>query len=175
MYPATAIKARFLENHDQPRAASRFGRGARLRNWTLFAMLLEGCFFAYAGEEAAIAKKPSLFERDPVDWASGDRDFEEWFGRAHRATKAVRGRAPLFAARELSSGVVLVERRGAAAAGGGGNGGAGGVAAFLNLDGRSGKVDLPGPLEGRDLLTGAAISLSGRAELGEEPIFVELA
>jgi glycosidase len=174
MYPATAIKARFLENHDQPRAAARFGRGARLRNWTLFAMLLEGCFFAYAGEEAALTEKPGLFEHDPVDWAAGDGAFEEWFGRAHRATRAARGRAPFFAARELAAGVVLVERRGTVGAGGAG-GGSGSVAALLNLDGRSGKVDLPEPIEGRDLLSGAAVSLSGRVELGDEPLLVELA
>ena len=34
MMPATAVKARFLENHDQLRAAHHFGRGARLRAWT---------------------------------------------------------------------------------------------------------------------------------------------
>lgn len=173
MYPAAAIKARFLENHDQPRAASRFGRGARLRNWTLFAMLLEGCFFAYAGEEAAITKRPSLFERDPVDWASGDGDFEEWFGRAHRATRAIRGRRAFFAARELASGVVLVERRGGAGSAGGAGGGVRPVSALLNLDGRSGKVHLPGNLEGRDLLTGDAVSLSGTVELDDEPLLVE--
>jgi hypothetical protein len=67
-----------------------------------------------------------------------------------------------------------VERRGTVGAGGAG-GGSGSVAALLNLDGRSGKVDLPEPIEGRDLLSGAAVSLSGRVELGDEPLLVELA
>ena len=94
MYPATAIKARMLENHDQPRAAARFGRGPALRNWTLFAMLLEGCFFAYAGEELAIARKPSLFEPDPVDWTTGDSAFEAWFARAHARKQGGEGFGP---------------------------------------------------------------------------------
>jgi glycosidase len=165
MYPATAIKARFLENHDQPRAAGRFGRGAALRNWTLFAMLLEGCFFAYAGEELAIARKPSLFDKDPVDWASGDKAFETWFTKAHLATKAVRAREPRFAARELAQGVVLLER----------SGGSRTVTAILNLDGRSGRLALPSDLSGRDILTGETIRLGEGAELGPEPILVEAA
>jgi glycosidase len=163
MYPATAIKARFLENHDQPRAAGRFGRGARLRNWTLFAMLLDGAFLAYAGEELAIEKRPSLFEKDPVDWASGDPGFEAWFGKAHIATKAIRACEPRFSAREPAAGVVLLER----------SGGGRKATALLNLDGRSGRVSLPAPIEGRDLLSGADVKLAGSAELLNEPVLVE--
>lgn len=163
MMPSTAIKARFLENHDQARAASRFGRGPRLRAWTAFAMLLPGTFFAYMGQERAIARRPSLFDKDAVDWASGDDGFEAWFGKAHKATKSVRAREPEFGATELADGVVLVERYG----------GARPVAALLNLDGRSGKVALPAPISGTDLLSGARTGLEGSIELGGEPVVVE--
>lgn len=164
MMPGTAIKARFLENHDQVRAAARFGRTARLRAWTVFAMLLEGTFFAYMGQERAMGKRPSLFEKDAVDWASGDGDFETWFGTAHMATKALRARELRFFARELGTGVVLVGR----------SGGNKPVAALLNLDGRSGKVSLPGPISGRDVLTGKRVDLEGSIELPTEPLLVEL-
>lgn len=162
MYPAHAIKARFLENHDQVRAAARF-EGAALRNWTLFAMLLDGCFLAYMGEEAGISRKPSLFDKDPVDWNSADRRFGEWFARAHAVTKAVRAREPRFSATELADGLVLVER----------SGGPRPAAALLNLRGLSGRADLPRALSGRDLLTGAVVELAGRIEIPREPVLVE--
>ncbi|HRY73666.1 MAG TPA: alpha-amylase family glycosyl hydrolase [Spirochaetia bacterium] len=164
MLPQEAVKLRFLENHDQPRAASLFGRGARLRSWTLFAMLLPGAFLAYAGEESAITRRPSLFDRDPVDWASGDAAFEAWFGKAHQATKALRAAAPRFSARELAAGLVLLERSGEGRR----------AAALLNLDGRAGQVALPGPIAGAELLSGARVSLAGTVEIPEEPLLVEL-
>jgi len=164
MLPATAIKARFLENHDQARAARRFGRGSRLRSWTVFAMLLPGTFLAYMGQERALTHRPSLFDKDVADWASGDEAFEAWFAQAHRATKAVRAREPAWSVRELATGVVLLER----------SGGPKPVAALLNLDGRSGKVALPGSIVGRNLLGGQDFGLEGMAELTDEPVIVEL-
>lgn len=164
MLPSTAIKARFLENHDQARAAHHFGRGARLRSWTTFAMLLPGTFFAYMGQECAMTHRPSLFDKDAVDWASGDQAFERWFQAAHRATKAVRAREPAFSVRELAAGVVLVER----------SGGLKPVAALLNLDGRSGRITVPAPIAGRDLLSGSDFGLERMIELMAEPIVVEL-
>lgn len=164
MLPATAIKARFLENHDQARAARHFSRGARLRSWTTLAMLLPGTFFAYMGQECAMTHRPSLFDKDVVDWASGDQEFELWFQAAHLATKAVRAREPAFAVSELASGVVLVER----------SGGVKPVAALLNLDGRSGRIALPEPIVGRDLLSGVDFGLERMVELMAEPVVVEL-
>ncbi|HUX38454.1 MAG TPA: alpha-amylase family glycosyl hydrolase [Rectinemataceae bacterium] len=163
MYPAHAIKARFLENHDQVRAASRF-QGAALRNWTLFAMLLEGSFLAYAGQEVAIAEKPSLFDKDTVPWERGDADFGRWFAAAHAATKAIRARETRFALGEPAEGLVLIER----------SGGGHPVAALLNLRGLSGRVDLPRAMAGRDLLTGERVELAGRAAIPTEPILIEL-
>lgn len=167
MYPATAIKARFLENHDQARAAARFGGGARLRNWSLFAMLLDGLFFAYAGEERAIAKRPSLFDKDVVDLCAGDPSFERWFEKAHKATKAIRAELPLFSVSELAEGLVLVRR-----SGGVGKGGERKVTALLNLDGRSGKVLLPETLSGRDILSGAILDMAGRIDIPLEALLI---
>ena len=162
MYPAHAIKARFLENHDQERAASRFA-GSALRNWTLFAMLLEGCFFAYAGQEVGIAEKPSLFDKDPVPWERADARFGEWFAKAHAATRSIREREPRFDARELADGLVLIER----------SGGDRPVVALLNLRGLSGTVELPGALAGLELLSGSEIDRSGHVDIPAEPLLVE--
>ena len=163
MFPAHAVKARFLENHDQDRAASRF-QGAGLRNWTLMTMLLEGAFFAYAGQELAIAAKPSLFDHDPVAWEGGDPAFGEWFAKAHHETKAIRAREDRFSLRELADGLVLIER----------SGGGRPVAALLNLRGLSGTIELPKGLRGRDLLSEKAVDLAGRSRIPSEPLLVEL-
>jgi len=164
MLPATAIKARFLENHDQIRAAHHFGTGARLRAWTLFAMLLDGAFLAYMGQERAIAHRPSLFDNDPVNWSSGDASFEAWFASAHRATRAIRGREPIFAARELAAGVVLLQR----------SGGPQPVVSLLNLDGRSGSVDLSIPIKGRDVIGGNRVEFGTALTLSAEPMVIAL-
>ncbi len=167
MMPASAIKARFLENHDQARAASRFC-GAKLRAWTVFAMLLDGVFLAYMGQERAVSRRPSLFEKDPVDWTSGSAmeggaDFEQWFQAAHLATKAIRAREPRFSVRELAPGVVLLERRG----------GSKPVSCLLNLYAHSGRILLAAPIEGLELFTGKHVSLSGSVELPLEPLIIE--
>ena len=162
MYPAHAIKARFLENHDQSRAASRF-EGANLRNWTLFAMLLEGCFFAYAGQECAIEARPGLFDKDVVPWAEGDGAFRAWFAKAQKVTRGIRAREDRFAARELADGLVLIER----------SGGPRPVMALLNLRGLSGRVELPRPLAGSDLLRGTRVDLAGSIAIPREPLLLE--
>jgi glycosidase len=164
MYPATAIKARFLENHDLPRAARRFGKWYALKNWTAFAMLLPGTFFAYAGEELSIEEQPSLFEKESVPWAKGDREFEAWFTKAHLATKAIRAREPLFDVREIAAGIVLVERRG----------GEKPVAALFNLEGHSGLAKLPFPIRGTNILSGEHVDLKKTIDIPGEPIVVEL-
>ncbi|HUX42691.1 MAG TPA: alpha-amylase family glycosyl hydrolase [Rectinemataceae bacterium] len=162
MYPAHAIKARFLENHDQLRAASRF-EGASLRNWTLFAMLLEGCFFAYAGQELAIDERPGLFDRNPVPWSKGDKTFYPWFSKAHEVTKAIRAREDRFAAREIAEGLVLIER----------SGGPRPVTALLNLGGLSGNATLSRRISGIDLISGAAVELEGRIAIPREGLLVQ--
>jgi glycosidase len=63
MYPAGAIKARSLENHDQRRAAALIPQRDRLKNWTAFCMLLPGCFFAYMGQEWALDETPAFLRR----------------------------------------------------------------------------------------------------------------
>ena len=160
--PAGAAKLRFLENHDQERAAGRFGRGARLRNWSLFAMLLPGAFMAYMGEEFAIEKKPNLFEFDPVDWDSGDEAFFAFFKRALTVAKSIKAEAPLFSVQTLTEGVVLIERRGKGSA----------YAAILNLDGRSGFIRLAQPIVGG--VIAKAWGQAGEAAEKEDKIVIEL-
>jgi hypothetical protein len=171
LYPADAVKLRFLENHDQYRAPAHFGRGARLRNWTLFSMLLPGTYLAYMGEELAMERRIGLFDREPMKAEEGDPGFKPFFAEALALSKRIKAEAPLFDATLLAEGVVFVRRQGKGQS----------YAAILNLDGRSGRIELPrGPavrnwaaeLEGEPLM-GKAVE-AGESTLGleREPLVV---
>lgn len=66
IYPDNYVKARFLENHDQDRAASFLKTDAALRNWTAFVYFQKGAALIYAGQENQNTHRPSLFEKDPI-------------------------------------------------------------------------------------------------------------
>ncbi len=67
-FPAGAVPMRFLENHDEPRAAAIFGLG-RLSAYGAVAFLSGGLPLVYNGQEVGASHRPSLFEREPVDWS----------------------------------------------------------------------------------------------------------
>ena len=73
IYPDNYVKLRFLENHDQPRAAFLLPDERALENWTAFSFFQKGAALVYAGQEAGCVHLPSLFDRDPVDWSGPDR------------------------------------------------------------------------------------------------------
>ncbi|MEQ8197682.1 MAG: alpha-amylase family glycosyl hydrolase [Clostridiaceae bacterium] len=68
IYPSNYIKLRFIENHDQPRAAYILPEKTDLMNWTAFMFLEKGTSLVYAGQETADTNWPSLFDIDPVQW-----------------------------------------------------------------------------------------------------------
>ena len=96
LYPAGAKKLRYLENHDQGRAAARFGRGEKLRAWTALYQFLPGVTLAYMGQELALDHRPDLFNRDPMDSNAGDSAFEPYFVACLKATKEAKRFAPYF-------------------------------------------------------------------------------
>jgi glycosidase len=67
-FPANAVPLRFLENHDEPRAAAIFGL-ERLPAYAAVAFLSGGLPFLYNGQEVGATHRPSLFEREPIDWS----------------------------------------------------------------------------------------------------------
>ena len=111
LYPAGALKLRFMENHDLERAAARFVTPSRLRAWTLAMFFIPGVAMAYMGQEVALEHRPSLFDKDPLAWSEGNEDFMLWFGALMKALKGLKSRAPCFSHRELSRGVFSLERR----------------------------------------------------------------
>ena len=70
-YPANYNKLRFLENHDQPRIASFVKKESDLINYTAMLYFFKGTTMLYAGQEFENLRRPSLFERDPIDRATG--------------------------------------------------------------------------------------------------------
>lgn len=67
-YPKNYVKLRNLENHDQPRIASKLLTENQLKMWTTFQFMQKGAAMVYAGQEAVNTNKPSLFKIDKVDW-----------------------------------------------------------------------------------------------------------
>ena len=70
-YPANYNKLRFLENHDQQRIATLVRSDSDLANYTAMLYFLKGATLLYAGQEWADDHLPSLFEREPIDRATG--------------------------------------------------------------------------------------------------------
>lgn len=72
IYPENYVKLRFLENHDQPRAAFLIPDETALLNWLAFSFFQKGTALLYGGQETGCAHLPSLFDRDTVDWSGPD-------------------------------------------------------------------------------------------------------
>ncbi|AIF70199.1 hypothetical protein PAP_09095 [Palaeococcus pacificus DY20341] len=155
LYPAEYVKLRFLENHDIPRAASLFKDELRLKNWTAFTFMLKGAMLIYAGQEYAIEKQPSLFERDPVDWESGDERFSKFIKQLITVKKRLEcDKQRVYLAKE---GVAVVECSNAVG--------------IFNLEGKVGNIKLE--VKGKDLLSGKRVkSKKGTLEIGFEPLII---
>lgn len=70
-YPSNYVKLRYLENHDNPRAAFLLPDEAALINWTAFLYFQKGMTLLYAGQEVCVQHCPSLFDKDTVKWDTG--------------------------------------------------------------------------------------------------------
>ena len=68
IYPATFVKMRCVENHDQVRITELAPSPPQAKAWTAFEAFNRGAFLIYAGQEAAADHRPSLFEADKVTW-----------------------------------------------------------------------------------------------------------
>jgi glycosidase len=164
LYPAHAIKARFLENHDQPRAASLIRGRERLMSWTAFSMLLPGLIFMYMGQERAIEEKPDLFRRDPVRWDQGSTEFLAYVRALLPLCKRIKEQAAVFDLVRIAAGVLALRWRDRA--------GGFRCTAIVNLGGKAGTLTLPFALKGTDLLGGGLVDAAGRMEVSQMPLIV---
>jgi hypothetical protein len=70
IYPATYVKMRCVENHDQVRIMRLAPTPAQARAWTALAAFERGAFLIYTGQESAAWRTPSLFDEDHVAWGT---------------------------------------------------------------------------------------------------------
>ena len=71
-YPENYVKLRCLENHDQERIAHHCPDKEAVRNRTALSFMLKGTTFLYAGQEAMLSHRPSIFEKDTLDFSQGE-------------------------------------------------------------------------------------------------------
>lgn len=86
MYPDNYIKLRFLENHDNARAAFIIPDEKALLVWTAFIFFQKGMTLLYAGQEKGVQHLPDLFNEDKVDWSSG-KDYSKFLRRLSEIKK----------------------------------------------------------------------------------------
>ena len=113
VYPANYNKLRFLENHDQPRICSMIRNENDLINYTAMLYFLKGTTLLYAGQEFENDHLPSLFEREPIDRATG-RDLSPLLRRLYEIKRtALSPDDAFFAAADDENDIAILRRIGA--------------------------------------------------------------
>ena len=113
-YPRGFNKLRYLENHDIPRiAAGAKAAGLSLEALTALVFFLPGATLLYAGQEVAAEHLPSLFDRDTVEWDTG-QDLSALIARLATTKHEVLGVDDSLKARVEDGCVVVAERTGSA-------------------------------------------------------------
>ena len=87
IYPDNYIKMRYLENHDNFRAAALIPDPEKLATWTAFMYFQQGTTQLYAGQEVHAKHIPSLFDADKVEWQTG-LDQSDYLARLAEITSA---------------------------------------------------------------------------------------
>jgi glycosidase len=77
-YPRGSLRMRFIENHDEQRAAKIFGLQG-YRPFATFIFTQRGTPLIYAGQEAADTVKPTLFDKVEVPWSEADLQVTEFY------------------------------------------------------------------------------------------------
>lgn len=110
--PADAIKLRYLENHDQPRAMAAGWNDHLWRNWTALLFTLKGLPMLYHGQEQKEAHLPSIFDQDPIPWKR-EEDAEAWIRRCKKArSECFAPGSPVLYEPEDGTGSLAVDRNG---------------------------------------------------------------
>lgn len=164
VYPQNYDKLRFLENHDLPRIAPRVGGPRALESFTAMLYFLKGTTLVYAGQEVASEHRPSLFDRDPIDWEGG-RDLSALMARMARVKReALDADDAFFSSADDGADVAVLRRE---------SHGVRKVGAFC-LGGKGATVDVPLP-DGayENLVDGGTARVSdGRLVLDGSPVVV---
>lgn len=163
MYPETSLKLRFLENHDQPRAAHLYRGEESLKNWTAFYSFLPGPSLVYAGQEIRETVQPGLFDKSEIDWNRKD-DFQEYLGQVLAASKQVKAETRYFTHKEICDGVYELDWKGEH----------GEYGAFVNLENRTGFLPVDLNIEEKNILNGEPVKIAGGIRAEDMPVAVKL-
>ena len=166
VYPANYNKLRYLENHDQPRIASFIREESDLVNYTAMLYFLKGTTLLYAGQEFENDHLPSLFEKEPIDRASG-RDLSALMRRmAELKHTALDAEDDFLARADDEHAIAVLERVGK---------GVRKVGVF-SLRSESAAVEVPAPDgEYRNLIDGSMVSVKNhKIFCAGRPIFFTL-
>jgi glycosidase len=171
--PERGWKLRFTENHDVPRAAEKFRGAERLESWTAFQALLPGAFLAYAGQELAPTRCPSLFDADPIALPSGGQPaaFGDFLGKLLPLAKRIKTECRYAAVEQIVPGLVRIRwtaRRDDDAAASPGKR----YTAILNLEDRFGSFDPGRALTGTDQLSGETVELKAGSPIPRRPLII---
>lgn len=160
-YPTGYIKARCLENHDTPRAASWLDSDRQLYHWLGFLYFQRGAAMLYSGMEYAPKKRVGLFDADD-NYGDMRLDVQRYL----TACKAMKQTLPLgggFWWVTASDSVVLGHYEGPE----------GQALGIFDLRGQGGEVSVNLP-DGvyRNRLGGEVTVRNGRLPLGEYPVVI---
>jgi hypothetical protein len=169
IYPGNFVKMRCVDNHDQARIQRIAPGPAQALAWTAFQAFNKGAFLIYAGQEAAEAHTPSLFEVDPIQW--GDYSLQPFLAKLAALKKDPLMVAGNFIVTTTEPAVVALWERPESA---GLPDAPGGLLGIFNLAGGAGMVSVPLP-DGdyTDLLSGQALAVQyGQAPVPESACIV---
>ena len=91
IYPSNYVKLRCLENHDQPRFASRVDGEEELRNWFALSYFERGTTMLYGGTEYGAKKEVGLFDKDD-NFSDQRKDWQPYLCQL----RAMKRRLPLI-------------------------------------------------------------------------------
>ena len=87
-FPIEAIRMRYLENHDQPRAIWQVGKaGLKVASTLLFT--LDGVPLIYNGQEIGEQKRIPLFDPFKIQWGTGNDNIRDLYKRLSRVRKSI--------------------------------------------------------------------------------------
>lgn len=86
IFPANYVKLRYLENHDQDRAKSFIDSKEAMLNWIVFTYFQKGMTLLYCGQEVENEKRPDLFNKDTINWNTGN-DLSDIMGKLYHFKK----------------------------------------------------------------------------------------
>ncbi len=163
LYTKNSLKLRFLENHDCERISSIFEGKNKLKNWSLFFMLLPGTPLIYMGQELMINKLPNLFEKNSVRWNEGDYEFLNYYKKIISISKEIKKNCKFFKTSFITNGILKIDWEGEE-----------NYTAILNLEDKSGILETNLNISGIDLITGENFAIENIFNINKNPIILKL-